>query len=101
MSSHAIYVVVWNMRDNKGIEGLEYWLSSIFSKAPDSQVIVAGTHLDEGVKVSAEHLKEKYPLIKHFFYTSCVGQAQGIDELREALVAMSTDQLMEIPRSYL
>ena len=48
LTKQSIYIVVWNMTDSqKEIESsLEYWLHSIQLKAPDSSVIVVGTHLD-------------------------------------------------------
>lgn len=112
MSNDAIYLVVWNMKDEKGREGLDYWLSSINSKAPSSQVIVVGTHLDEvKSKVSVEHLKDKYPIIKHFSYVSCIGkdtltswisgEGIGINKLRDVITRMAVKLMIEIPKSYM
>ena len=101
MSNNAIYIVVWNMRDNKGKEGLEYWLNSIVSRTPTSQVIVVGTHLDEGSEVSVDYLKNKYQIIECFFSVSCVGKLDGIEQLREKLISMVTNQSLEIPHSYI
>ena len=100
MSSQCIYVIVWNMRDTNGVKGLEYWLSSIRSKAGDSQVIIVGTHLDQGALVSAEHLRQKYPEIKGFFSVSCVGKGEGVDHLRQSLVDIASNQMLDIPSSY-
>ena len=90
------------MRDTKGKEGIEYWLSSIFSKSPNSQIIIVGTHLDEGSKVTVDELKEKYEnKIKECFYVSCVGNGEGIDELREKLIEIGDENgRKEIPKSY-
>ena len=52
LSKHSLYLLVWNVtEEDAGIAGLKPWLNNISMRAPDSSVIVVGTHLD---KVSKE-----------------------------------------------
>eukprot|EP00117_Sycon_ciliatum_P031638 scpid2508/ scgid0311/ Leucine-rich repeat serine/threonine-protein kinase 1; Leucine-rich repeats, ras-like domain, kinase protein 1; PARK8-related kinase len=44
----TLFLVVWKLTDGeKGIDELEQWLVNIQSRAPDSPVLIVGTHLDE------------------------------------------------------
>uniref|UniRef100_A0A6B2KWA5 Uncharacterized protein n=1 Tax=Arcella intermedia TaxID=1963864 RepID=A0A6B2KWA5_9EUKA len=43
----SIYVVVWNMKADPSVSRVPYWLQSINYHAPQSPVILVGTHLDE------------------------------------------------------
>nr|XP_028561642.1 leucine-rich repeat serine/threonine-protein kinase 1 isoform X1 [Podarcis muralis]XP_028561643.1 leucine-rich repeat serine/threonine-protein kinase 1 isoform X1 [Podarcis muralis] len=43
----ALYVVVWNLAlGEEAVENLQFWLLNIEAKAPNSVVLVVGTHLD-------------------------------------------------------
>lgn len=54
LSKRSIYLVVWKITDGeKGVEGLHSWLLNIQSRAPNSPVIIIGTHFDL--------VKEYYP----------------------------------------
>lgn len=47
LSKRSIYLVVWKITDGeKGIVGLHSWLVNIQSRAPNSPVIIVGTHYD-------------------------------------------------------
>jgi len=48
ISKRAIYLLVWKLTDGlRGIDQLAGWLHNIQSRAPDSSVIIVGTHYDE------------------------------------------------------
>ena len=48
LSKRSLYLAVWNvMEEKKGIEELRPWLNNIISQAPESRIIIVGTHLDE------------------------------------------------------
>lgn len=54
LSKRSIYLVVWKITDGeKGVDGLHPWLLNIQSRAPNSPVIICGTHHDL--------IKEYYP----------------------------------------
>ena len=47
LSKRSLYLAVWNVLDKrKGIEELRPWLNNIISRAPDSRIIIVGTHFD-------------------------------------------------------
>lgn len=47
LSKRAIYLVVWKITDGeKGVIGMHNWLVNIQSRAPNSPVIIVGTHYD-------------------------------------------------------
>ena len=47
LSKRSLYLAVWNVLDErKGIEELRSWLTNIISRAPQSCIIIVGTHLD-------------------------------------------------------
>ena len=48
LSKRSLYLAVWNVLDErKGIEELRPWLNNIISQAPESRIIIVGTHLDK------------------------------------------------------
>ncbi|KAF7489736.1 Leucine-rich repeat serine/threonine-protein kinase 1 [Sarcoptes scabiei] len=47
LSKQSIYLVVWKITEGeKGVQGLRSWLVNIQSRAPNSPVIIVGTHYD-------------------------------------------------------
>ncbi|OTF71339.1 leucine-rich repeat serine/threonine-protein kinase 1-like protein, partial [Euroglyphus maynei] len=47
LSKRAIYLVIWKITDGeKGVIGIHNWLVNIQSRAPNSPVIIVGTHYD-------------------------------------------------------
>ncbi len=47
LSRRSLYVVVWRITDGeKGVNEIQQWLINIQARAPNSPVIVVGTHLD-------------------------------------------------------
>ena len=47
LSKRSLYLAVWNMEEGKeGIAELKPWLNNIILRAPESQIIIVGTHLD-------------------------------------------------------
>ena len=48
LSKRSLYLAVWNvLKGRKGIEELRPWLNNIISRAPESRIIIVGTHLDK------------------------------------------------------
>ncbi len=47
LSRRSLYLVVWRMTDGeKGVNEIAQWLINIQSRAPNSPVVIVGTHLD-------------------------------------------------------
>lgn len=47
LSKRSLYLVVWNISDGeKGLNEIVQWLVNIQSRAPQSPVIIVGTHYD-------------------------------------------------------
>ena len=47
LSKRSLYLAVWNIEEGKeGIAELKPWLNNIILRAPKSQIIIVGTHLD-------------------------------------------------------
>ena len=47
LSERSLYLVLFNLKHKEGIQELELWLNNIAFRAPNSLVIIVGTHLDE------------------------------------------------------
>ena len=57
LSKRSLYLAVWNVMEGKdGIAELKPWLNNIILRAPESCIIIVGTHLD---KLIEERGKEK------------------------------------------
>ena len=51
LSKRSLYLAVWNVMDGKeGITELKPWLNNIILRAPESCIIIVGTHLDELIR---------------------------------------------------
>ena len=51
LSKRSLYLAVWNVMDGKdGITELKSWLNNIIVRAPESRIIIVGTHLDELIR---------------------------------------------------
>ena len=49
LSGRAVYLLTFDMSDLSSIDTLEYWCQSIKARAPESPVIIVGTHLDDPI----------------------------------------------------
>ncbi|XP_065648792.1 leucine-rich repeat serine/threonine-protein kinase 1 isoform X2 [Hydra vulgaris] len=70
LSQRAIYLLVCRLTDKSfGISHLESWLLNIQARAPNTTVLIVGTHADEIDRSSRENfknvIKEKFILIKN------------------------------------
>jgi leucine-rich repeat kinase 2 len=106
----AIYLVLFNLFDLTGSR-VEYWLSSIQARAPNSAVVVVGTHLDECKAKYAEeifrHLKKKYqrafPNIVDYVAVS-TKTGKHVPELRARLAQVAAKKKLigqQVPSSYM
>uniref|UniRef100_A0A1X7UH02 non-specific serine/threonine protein kinase n=1 Tax=Amphimedon queenslandica TaxID=400682 RepID=A0A1X7UH02_AMPQE len=99
LSNRSLYLVIFNVCDGEdGIDSLELWLHNIQARAPESPVIIVGTHSDllkedkEQRKQELTNYLEKLrdlglPQIKEVRFVGCPtsGKAEGVSELRVAL----------------
>ncbi|XP_017885653.1 leucine-rich repeat serine/threonine-protein kinase 1 [Ceratina calcarata] len=64
LSKRSLYLVVWRITDGfKGISEIFQWLVNIQSRAPNSPVIIVGTHYDISIENSEsfqQHIREKF-----------------------------------------
>ncbi|XP_053128852.1 leucine-rich repeat serine/threonine-protein kinase 1 isoform X2 [Hemicordylus capensis] len=117
----ALYVVVWNLAlGEEAVANLQFWLLNIEAKAPNSVVLVVGTHLDLiETKFRVERIAtlRAYVLavcrspsgsratgfpditLKHLHELSCK-TLEGLDTLRQ-LIYHITCNMKDVPRSYL
>eukprot|EP00794_Sanderia_malayensis_P013704 gene13704-15131_t len=67
LTSNTLYLVLWNVgHGQEGIEGLAPWLLNIQARAPKSEVIIVGTHLD---KLPQGKRKERLAKLRNDIYT--------------------------------
>ena len=94
------------MIDNqKKIEkSLNYWLHAIELKAPDSSVIVVGTHLDQIGRKSKElpsNIITKFSkLITLSIAVSCK-TGEGINQLRDNIISLSIKRQIDVPLEWI
>ena len=64
LSKRSLYLVVWKITDGfKGVNEIFQWLVNIQSRAPNSPVIIVGTHYDisnEQSEVLQQHIRDKF-----------------------------------------
>ncbi|KAK6640323.1 hypothetical protein RUM44_012009 [Polyplax serrata] len=63
LSKRSLYLVVWKIPDgHKGIQEVRQWLVNIQARAPNSPVLIVGTHHDEMVEKNLIALSEELQL---------------------------------------
>ncbi|EFA78013.1 leucine-rich repeat-containing protein [Heterostelium album PN500] len=112
LSERSIYIIVWNTLKDEEHSRVEFWLQSITTRAPNSAIIIVGTHLDDlpsqsSAKTIKKQMEEKYckrfPNIKEIKLVSCTS-GKGLTSLRETIeqIASAQPNMGEIlPSSYL
>ena len=68
ISTLALYLLVWNMeKGEQVVPELEGWLDTIAARAPGSNIIIVGTHLDivrkDRLKYDAEYVQRLHSLV--------------------------------------
>ncbi|RDD43578.1 Leucine-rich repeat serine/threonine-protein kinase 1 [Trichoplax sp. H2] len=82
LSRRSLYILVWKMTDGeKGIDAMESWLVNIQARAPDSPVLIVGTHFDLLTHEQRQNDLPRYRILIRKKYTS--GQFGGINNARE------------------
>ena len=87
LSSHAIYILVWNIRLGAEHAGIDFWLNSIRSHHPNAPCLIVGTHTDQ-VPVSnieERRLTRQFSQIREFINVSSA-TGHNIDYLRSRIL---------------
>ena len=67
LSKRSLYLVVWKVTEGEaGVQNLLQWLVNIQARAPNTPVIIVGTHLDQVKKMQlpVSHVADMYQLIR-------------------------------------
>ncbi|XP_062127004.1 LOW QUALITY PROTEIN: leucine-rich repeat serine/threonine-protein kinase 1 [Drosophila sulfurigaster albostrigata] len=69
LSKRSLYLVLWRISDgHKGLAELLQWLGNIQARAPNSPVLIVGTHFDTvGESISAQQAEQLQQLIREKF----------------------------------
>ncbi|XP_032596558.1 leucine-rich repeat serine/threonine-protein kinase 1 isoform X2 [Drosophila grimshawi] len=69
LSKRSLYLVLWKISDgHKGLAELLQWLGNIQARAPNSPVLIVGTHFDTvGESISAQQAEQLQQLIREKF----------------------------------
>uniref|UniRef100_A0A1I8IUY9 non-specific serine/threonine protein kinase n=1 Tax=Macrostomum lignano TaxID=282301 RepID=A0A1I8IUY9_9PLAT len=94
LTHRAVYLLLYTVRTGYEHAGLNFWLSSIASHAPNAPILVVGTHADQVEKpdkIPMETFKSRYPQICGFHIISS-HSGMGIGDLRKQLVQVALQQ---------
>ncbi|XP_043263337.1 leucine-rich repeat serine/threonine-protein kinase 1 [Colletes gigas] len=82
ISKRSLYLVVWRITDGfKGISEIFQWLVNIQSRAPNTPVIIVGTHFD----VSYEHSEALQQYIRDKFINVVDAEKCGLPKVMETI----------------
>ena len=84
LSRRSLYLAVWNVTHGmRGVEELKPWLLNIQARAPNSPVIIVGTHLDRVGRSGKQELTNCRDYID-YNYGSTMARKDGFPQVREA-----------------
>lgn len=82
LSKRSLYLVVWRIIDGfKGVSEIFQWLVNIQSRAPNSPVIIVGTHYD----ISYEHSEALQQYIRDKFINVVDAEKCGLPKVMETI----------------
>ena len=85
LTDKSLFLLVWNARVGHEQSKLYYWLDTIKALAPESPVLLVGTHIDErDATLPYEDLKCKHPNIAGHWKVCCTS-GEGVEDLGEAV----------------
>jgi internalin A len=87
LTKRSLYLLVFKGREQFNRNRVEYWLDTISSRAPESEVILVATECESRTpRVPVEELRARYPdLLKHkrcFFEVGCA-TGKGVKALKK------------------
>ncbi|XP_033120529.1 leucine-rich repeat serine/threonine-protein kinase 1-like isoform X2 [Anneissia japonica] len=86
LTKRSLYLVLWKLTDGeKGINELQQWLVNIQARAPNSPVIIVGTHLDvlrSGPRYSRDYLMDLTRKVNERFIDIAHPQDLGLPDVR-------------------
>ncbi|KAG4071917.1 hypothetical protein HA402_006078 [Bradysia odoriphaga] len=87
LSKRSLYLVVWRISDGKqGLTAILQWLSNIQARAPNSPVIIVGTHYDEiGVSISVEEAQQLQQTIRERFIVVMDSEKLGLPKVLDSI----------------
>ena len=103
LTDRSLFLLVWNTRARHRDGKLMAWLDTITARAPQSPILIVGTHADDASTATLpENLRERYPQIVGVFQADAL-TGTGIQEVRDAVRAQAAGlPLMGVawPRSW-
>lgn len=85
LTKRALYIFVWDARQEEEYGRIDYWLNTIESFAGESPILIVVNKCDESRRniqeIDKENLKNNFPQILDFYYVSCKNNI-NINELR-------------------
>ena len=100
LSKRSLYLVLWKITDGqKGLAEILQWLGNIQARAPNSPVIIVGTHFDAvGETFSAEKAEELQQIIREKFIAipdaEKIGLPRVIDSIEISCKTMHNIRLL-------
>ncbi|KAL9897903.1 leucine-rich repeat kinase isoform 1-T1 [Glossina fuscipes fuscipes] len=100
LSKRSLYLVLWKITDgHKGLAEILQWLGNIQARAPNSPVIIVGTHFDAvGEMFSAQKAEELQQLIREKFIAipdaEKIGLPRVIDSIEISCKTMHNIRLL-------
>lgn len=87
LSKRSLYVVVWRIVDGKnGLAEVLQWLGNIQARAPNSPVIIVGTHQDKiGSTVSAAAAAKMQQIIRDRFIAVTDAEKMGLPRVLDSI----------------
>ncbi|CAH1229976.1 ANK3 [Branchiostoma lanceolatum] len=86
LSKRSLYLACWKITDGEvGIEDLQQWLINIQARAPDSPVIIVGTHYDEFKKYPPSFLPQLREMIDSRFINLPEPHLHGLPKVKGQL----------------
>ncbi|KYQ94307.1 RasGEF domain-containing protein [Tieghemostelium lacteum] len=93
VSERSVYVIVWDLTKGISDSNLEYWLHCISSTAPNSPIVLVGTHIDafesletvnQILETTANRFQKKFTLIQAIISVSCT-TGYDVDKLKQLI----------------
>lgn len=87
LSKRSLYIVVWRVVDGKnGLSEVLQWLGNIQARAPNSPVLIVGTHQDAiGLTISAAEAAQMQQIIRERFIAVTDAEKMGLPRVLDSI----------------